>query len=164
MILKKVKQTAQEGFTLLEVLLVVAIIAILAGIVIIAINPSSNLAETRNTQRSSDVTTISNALYQYSIDNSGVLPGVGARTGAVAIPTGSAVEICATAPTDCTGLVDLAVLTAAEKYITSIPKDPKCPTGCDANGTGYSIVKTTNGRITIAAMNPEVGKTISVTR
>jgi len=160
------KQNMQKGFTLLEVLLVVAIIAILAGIVIIAINPGKNLGDTRNSQRSADVNTIINGTYQYILDNNGVLPTVGARTGAVAIST-TPTEVCNTATATCTGLVDLAVLTTNGKYVVSIPKDPQspnCPTGCGANGTGYTIAKDVNGRLIVAAMNPENGKTISVNK
>src|SRR5690349_3327197 len=99
----------QSGFTLLEVLLVVAIIAILAGIVIIAINPGKNLGDTRNSQRQADVTTILNGVYQYSLDNSGALPsGV----------TATATEICATGASSCSGLVDLSTVTSNEKYLT----------------------------------------------
>src|SRR5690348_13255992 len=113
-VFKNIKHQAQEGFTLLEVLLVVAIIAILAGIVIIAINPGKNLGDTRNSQRSADVNTIINGTYQYLLDNNGNLPGVGARSGAVAIST-TPTEICTTSAVSCTGLVDLAVLTTAGK-------------------------------------------------
>lgn len=166
---KKINQTKERGFTLLEVLLVVAVIAILAGIVIIAINPGKNLGDSRNAQRSADVSTILNATYQYSLDNNGVLPPVGSRTGAVVIPTAptAAAEICNTTTVTCTGLVDLAVLTTNGKYLVAIPKDPQaptCTTGCGANGTGYSVQKDANGRLTINAMNPEQGKTITVTR
>lgn len=145
----------QKGFTLLEVLLVVAVIAILAGIVIIAINPNKNLGDTRNSQRSSDVATILNAVYQYNLDNNGTVPASITTT-----PT----EICKTGAAVCTGLVDLTVLTTAGKYLVSIPIDPQCPTNCAANGNGYEISKDVNNRITVEAMNPEQGKTISVTR
>ena len=61
----------KKAFTLLEILLVVAAIAILASIVILAINPSKQLADTRNSQRRIDVNTILNAVYQYAIDKNG---------------------------------------------------------------------------------------------
>lgn len=145
----------QAGFTLLEVLLVVAIIAILAGIVIIAINPSKQLGDTRNTERQADVTTILNAEYQYLLDNNGSV-----QSGLTTTPT----EICATGAASCTGLIDLSTLTTSEKYLVSLPKDPQCATTCAANGTGYKIAKDANSRIVVSAPAAENGKTISVTR
>ncbi len=161
--LKNIKKDVEAGFTLLEVLLVVAIISILAGIVIIAINPGKNLGDTRNAQRSADVNTIINGTYQYVLDNNGSLPPVGGRTGAVAIST-TATEICTTTASTCTGLVDLNALTTSGKYLVAIPKDPSCPTNCNANGTGYQIYKDTNGRLDVSAPNAENSKTILVTK
>lgn len=144
---KRLRST--QGFTLLEVLLVVAVIAILAGIVIIAINPGKQLGDSRNSERSSDVTTILNAVYQYNIDTENLPASI----------TTTETAVCATGGT-CTGLIDLAVLTASEKYLVSLPRDPQCT---DANSTCYNIFKSANGRVTVSAPLAE-GKTIEVTR
>ena len=155
----KKHKTKQKGFTLLEILLVVAAIAILAGIVILALNPAKQLAETRNSQRWADVNTILNAVYQYSIDNNGSIPSSITTTEA---------EICAdgVAPADCVtdSLVDLSVLTASEEYIVSIPIDPSGSVVASDNGVGYNALSTANDRVTISAPQAERGATISVTR
>jgi prepilin-type N-terminal cleavage/methylation domain-containing protein len=147
----KLDFSKKRGFTLLEILLVVAAIAILAGIVIVAINPTKQLGDTKNAQRYVDVNTILNAVYQYALDNSGTLP---------ATITTTQTEICKTGGT-CTGLVDLGVLTTNEEYLVSMPFDP---TGGSTNGAGYEIVKTANGRVTVVAPDAEQSATISVTR
>jgi type IV pilus assembly protein PilA len=146
----KIKE--QKGFTLIEVLLVVAIIAILAGIVILAVNPGKQLGDTRNSERRADVNTILNAVYQYSIDNQGNLPS--------SITT-TTTDICATGASSCTGLVDLSVLAANGKYLVAIPSDPQTGTATD---THYQIAKDANGRVTVSAPSAEQGVTISATR
>ncbi len=145
------KKTA--GFTLIEILLVVASIAILAGIVILAINPSKQLADARNAQRENDVRTILDAVYQYAIDNNGSFPG--------AITT-SAQNICKDDAADCTSLADITTeLTDNQTYLVSIPRDP---TGSTDNATGYTILKTSDGRLTVAAPSAEQSVVISATR
>jgi len=142
----------KKGFTLLEILLVVAIIAILAGIVILAINPRKQLADANNTRRWADVNTILNAVYQYSIDNKG--------TTLSAIPVVSG-EICKK-DVDCTGFINLSTLLTDEKYLVDIPVDPSVTSG--GSGTGYNIVKSTNGRITITAPLAQNSVIISVSK
>ncbi|MDH5442407.1 MAG: type II secretion system GspH family protein [Candidatus Nomurabacteria bacterium] len=152
-------QKKHLGFTLIEVLLVVALIAILAGIVIVAINPGKQISDTNNTQRSADVATILNGVYQYAIDNKGSLPSSISATET---------EICRSGGA-CTGLIDLGVLVVNETYLVEIPIDPLCDTTAGANcsvddGAGYTIVKTSNNRVKISAPDAENGITISVTR
>lgn len=147
---------SQKGFTLIEILLVVAAIAILAGIVIVAINPSKQLGDTRNAKRRSDVTNILNATYQYAIDHNGVIP-----SGVTLIPT----EICASgiASTTCAaaGLVSLEALSVGGTYLTDIPLEDNATT---TNGAGYRISKNANGRITVSAGFAEQSAIISQTK
>jgi type IV pilus assembly protein PilA len=136
----------KKGFTLIEILLVVAIIAILAGIIIIAVNPNKQLKEAHITQRKSDVNTLLNAVYQYAVDNKGAMPGAN-----IPVAPSAAIEICSlTVSATCIadGLADLSALISTQTYLTSIPVDPA---GNTTNGVGYTIQKTINGRITVAA-------------
>ena len=147
----------RRGFTLIELLLVIGIIAILASIVIVAINPTKQLGDARNAQRRSDVNTILNAVYQYAIDNNGNLPS--------GIPSTTAKVVCQASvdPTTCTTTlngVNLRQLTGA--YLTAIPRDPQVT--ATGTGTRYNIVQDANGRITVSAPAAERGASISVTR
>ncbi len=158
-----IHSSKNKGFTLIEILLVVAAIAILAGIVILAINPNKQLGSTRDAQRRADVNTILNAVYQYTIDNNGVLPTTITTVGTCSSTTAAA-QICKTTQTGtCSTGVNLATnLTTNEKYLTSLPNDP---TAVTTDGTGYFITKSANNRVTVCAPTYEQsGATISVTR
>lgn len=157
------KNKQQSGFTLLEILLVVAAIGILAGIVILALNPSKQLGDTRNAQRRSDVNTILNAVYQYTIDNNGTLPAnIDAVTGSSQV-LGTAASGCdstCTAATTVSACVDLSGYLVPD-YIVGIPTDPSSGA---ATNTEYYINKDANGRIEVGSCDPEQSATISVTR
>ncbi len=169
--MKKYVSKTRSGFTLLEVLLVVAIIAILAGIVIVALNPGKQLGDSRNASRKSDVNTILSAVYQYSIDNNGNLPTVIQESVTCAtppydpaiVPIAQTNEICKQGATSCANYIDLsATIAANQKYLTAIPTDPS---GGSTNGSGYFIAQSTNGRVTVCAPATEQGATmISVTK
>ncbi|MBU0732324.1 prepilin-type N-terminal cleavage/methylation domain-containing protein [Patescibacteria group bacterium] len=64
----------KQGFTIVEIMLVMAIIAILMAIVLIAINPFVRFGESRDTARWEEVGSIGNAVVAYSADNRGALP------------------------------------------------------------------------------------------
>ena len=152
------------GFTLLEILLVVGIIALLAGIVIVAINPAKQLATVRNTERKSDIKQINNALTQYYIDN---------FRYPTSTPT-TLTEICDTAAlpgpqttVSCGSLIDLSILVPT--YLTAIPKDPQGPltaflpvANAATNGTGYDVMKTSSNNIGVVAERAELGTPIVI--
>ena len=143
------KRKIPQGFTVIEILLVVGIIAVLAAIVIFALNPSKQIADTYNGQRRSDARTISTAVSLYYIDQS-QLPAI--------IPNVST-EICREGAASCSGFVDLSALTLNQKYLIAIPTDPKAN---NPNGSGYFIIKdSTTGRIFVNAPLAENGAIIS---
>jgi len=158
---KKINKSG--GFTLLEILLVVAAIAILAGIVIFAINPNKQLGDTRNAQRRVDINTILNSVYQYSIDHSGSLPtGIDSVAGSSQVlgTAGSGCDTTCTATTTVAACVDVTSL-LVPTYLVAIVKDPS--TGTTAN-TDYYINKDANGRVTVGACDAEQSATINVSR
>ena len=147
---------SDKGFTLIEILLAIGILAILSTAAIIAINPARQFAQSRDTQRWNDVHAIMNAVYQYAVDNKGMLPPN--------IPSGDLLEICRFSPITCEGFADLSALTDLSTYLTEIPIDPKCPDDCSGgSGTGYFIGMTADGRVYIQSRYAELS-TIELTR
>jgi len=146
------KITKQSGFTLLEILVVIGIIAILAAVVVVAINPARQFAQARNTQRWSNVNTILNAVWQRQVDNRGTWNST-CGTATVSLPSS------VTPIGSGSGNVDLEPC-LVPTYISGMVMDPS--TGAAAN-TGYTIVVNANGRITIGATG-ELEESIAVTR
>ena len=140
---------AKAGFSLIELLLVIGILAILAAIVIVAMNPKPMVDE-RNAKRTKDIQMLLDAVTQYAVETKGVFPaGI----------TITAKEICRSSELPCHNGVDLDVLTGS--YLPELPIDPLA----SSSGTGshYTIMKDRQNRITIAAPEAEGGAKISVT-
>ncbi len=60
-----IAEISLRGFTLLELLIVIAILAILTTVVILVLNPGEYLAQARDSQRVSDLSTLHNAVALY---------------------------------------------------------------------------------------------------
>lgn len=144
----------KKGFTLIELIVVIAIIAILAGSIFVAIDPARRLQESRNARRASDVANILDSVIKYQADNDGTH-----YTTVAALTAGNyhVIGTCAsggnttcTAQTTQAACVDLSAI--GSNYMAMIPKDPK--TGTDAN-TDYYMMKDANGAITVGACDSE---------
>jgi len=175
--MNKYSKVQRKGFTLLEILLVIAAIGILAAIVLVAINPNRQLAQARNTQRRSDVIAVSSAVYQKIIDDAangvttmndalvdGTIYALG-TAGAATTPTNT---VCLTnTGGSSTAMIDLTsqLVGATGTYLGAIPVDPS---GGTSVCTKYTITQGTNQRITVSAPQTETSATgaalISITR
>ena len=139
------KSALRKGFTLIELLVVIGIIGILAAVVLVAVNPGRQFNSARDTQRRSDLYSITNAIYQYAAENNGTIP-----TDITTTPTALG-----------TSGIDLSQ-ELVPTYMIAIPIDPT--TGDDGD-TGYTINLDANGRIVATAsseLNP--GTVITVQR
>ena len=143
--MKKLRKN--QGFTLIEILVVIGIVAVLATIVLIAINPARQFAQARNSQRVSNVNAILNAIGQRIADNQGVFEGT--LNGVT----------CPTLPTVATAIGSTLDNCLVPTYMTAIPVEPK------TGSPGYTVVaSSTTNRITVDAPGAELGGSISVTR
>lgn len=155
---KNKSKIVNKGFTLIEILVVIGLIAILAAIVLIAINPARQFAQARNSQRVSNVEAILNAIGQNMADNKGVFTCSGSP---FTLPS-SATDIK-------TGGTDLRSC-LVPTYINELPVDPTVGTAWNGSSydTGYFVVASSTGRVTVnaptAATASELNQTISITR
>lgn len=70
----------KRGFTLLELLIVISIIAILSVIVILVLNPSEMLKKARDSQRLADLNTIKTAIGLYTTGTTTPVLGIGSTS------------------------------------------------------------------------------------
>ena len=155
------KTLQKKGFTLIEILLVITILAVFAGIIFVALNPSKRIKDAKDSRRASDVDSLLTAVHQYIIDNKGTVPA-GIDTTLRQLGTGVsgctiANSFCTVTPTAC---LDLSTSTLLGKYLKSIPIDPN---GTAAQ-TQYVVTADVNGIVTVTACGTEGATVINAAR
>jgi len=146
-----------RGFSLGELIVTIAIIAVVGVGLLLAVNPTGRLAKSRNDARAVHVQLILDGVGRNVLANKGSFV-----CGAGAVPT--SLTKMATGG----GNYDIAPCI----YPLYIPRVPYDATASGAHyttttdyDTGYFIIRNaTSGRITIFAPSAELGETISVTR
>lgn len=144
----------KKGFTLVELIIVIAVIAILAGAIFVAIDPARRLNETRNARRASDIATILDATKKYQADNEGVhYSTIAALTVGEYYQIGTASTGCAIAcGLENTQSACVNINGMGTNYLALVPVDPNNGTTAQ---TGYAMVRDSQGAITVLACAPE---------
>ncbi|MEY2986261.1 MAG: hypothetical protein RJB24_490 [Candidatus Parcubacteria bacterium] len=144
-----------KGFTLLEILLVIAAIGILATIVLVAINPNRQITKISASEAKYNVNSMYKALEQYNIDNGGVYPTALGLTNELKEVCNTGAEQFDSTFTDCTNKVDLRSLVPT--YISEIPITGELYTyslGINEDNNRISVVVSENGLIQSFSINP----------
>lgn len=135
---------AFRGFTLIELIVVMGILAILATIVVIAVNPARQFATSRNAKRASDTRAIAHALQQHAAANNGLMD-----SSITSLPKTIGTTVGST-------FVDLTNL-LVPNYLSSIPFDPS---GGSASDTKYRVYIDSQGQPVVSVVG-ELGKVVS---
>jgi len=153
----------KQGFTLVELLVVIGIIVILFAVVLVAVDPAKRLQQARDAVRRMDVRDSLEAVQEFIVDNDGDAPAGVDTDAATFEQIGTAGTGCDSGCSAQTTEVACADLTSdlVDTYLSEIPKDPS--TGTDAE-TDYYININAAGRVEIGACDPEIAGTIAVKR
>lgn len=162
------RHSSQNGFTLIELIIVVAIIGLLAAAAFVAVDPAKRVGKANDATRWADITAIADAIMKYTVDNNGSLPsGVSGATVDqeyiihIAGGTESGSNTCTSTGEDDDELDISSGIVSA--YLATMPIDPDVTAAtAQSEGTGYYILKDSNGRIKIGACNESDYATASI--
>lgn len=162
---RKIVSNIFKGFTLIEILLVLAIIGVMSSVLVITINPQRQLAKARDTERKTDIYSILASVYQYQAEHSGAIPDTDGDPLTSNFPTSAT---CIGTDVGCFDLGGAGGVgeTIVPVYMADMPKDPKLvSTGQPATdgNSGYTIYIDANNRLHASAVG-EIENPITITR
>ena len=152
----------KKGFTLIEIVITMALMAILVGVYFIVANPVGQLKSSRNAERKLQLQTIMNAVRQNIADSpndqfqctvSGTLPTSSKRMTSTAGAGNYNIGPCIIGP--------------ANPYLYVLPFDPSASsshyTSVADYDTGYTISISTSGVVTLTAPYTETSTVMTTT-
>lgn len=125
-----------RAFTLIELLIVIAVMGVLATVVLVMVNPETIFARMRNAQRKEDLKTMQNAVEKYYAYH-GVYPSTSGNWCTTSY------EIPGISYANCSGNPNFGLTTTGELKV--LPKDPKAGvnnpvTNCGGPGSSYLYI------------------------
>lgn len=130
------KQEQLKGFTLLELLIVIAILSILAMALILVLNPAETMKKGRDTARMTDLSTLKTALGLYATNVSPVdLDGTG--TGCFGTGVTDAAIFYSTSSVACAGAAPVKGTAATGSFAIAGSWCKASTTPADASGNGW---------------------------
>lgn len=150
------KSTSGSHLTLIEVILVLAIILVLAGIVYVSFFPKKDIQLIRNSQRQTDATVILETFWRYALDHNGSFQPeeIPAECKIASAPRyicnqNTATELCSAI--ECVYSAHLI-----PKYLPELPAEPLLPIFApQGHHLGYQIELTLDNQLKISAPHAE---------
>lgn len=143
-----------------ELLVVVLIIAFLAVIAFIILNPINRLAENRNVRRLEDVNKILTAVYEYRDAHEGVLP-LGLKPGMNITQIGTANDGCDSSCVTASASACINLNSSLAKYLKSMPTDPDEGTQTE---TGYYVFVSEGEIVSVGSCKSENSTKVEVSK
>lgn len=142
------------GFTLIELIIVITVVAVLAAVAFVILSPSKILNSSQDGRRKVDLQSLKTAVQFYTADH-GELPPELSLSG---LALNQKDVICGTINTpSCLGESNTCVNPSSliPTYLATLPKDPV--EGHDVN-TGYYVTRTGTNSLTFGSCNGSAGQ------
>lgn len=173
-------QQEPRGFTVVELILLIAIIGLLILVLTVTLNPSTRVKQARDAIRQNDVTTILSAIKLNQNDQNGaLLPTIQALSvgqvsmivdGTMTSGCDTQNALCEVSVTGSDHCVNLHAL-VEEEYLRSVPISPSSQEGLwdtglmdGYHGTGYTLERAEDGTLLVRACESEQVREISVSQ